>query len=1279
MRDIRATAANCGALFSSTSLQTELVSAISLLESKATTYGEEDENNEEDDDGNCTMTDDVGMKNLHAAIDILLGTSRRGRDFDTDTPSSSSSSSSATPNKKTKKQLDRKQKLKLAFAESFWDAMRKKTNKINSARRKEQDIFSQLSHDTNRTESYTDSGALFKLILSTSPSPLKQRKEDPSSAPNNDPESIGNILRSVGLFSRLEHRLSGGGGGSFVGSKRRIAKEALIRERDDPFRDTLESVVRRVVEDKVRAAIRRKDSNLNDDGDEIEEEIDEEDEEEHRRILPLTLQWCEQILMPWLALLLLGQLGINKAITLLRNQEQQQQKQHGKDEKKEDHQPSSSPVNPSPPLPLSPPPPSSSQSSHSNYHHHHHHPHHYSTINQIPHTQFSLTSCIAPELDDGSGGAVGVEDARVSEGGGGYLIDANAYIDARFVNDISVLLGMSFDPTNASNHSDHDDEDIDLFQGLMLLRSCDRTAYIHAHESVARAHSEEAFNLLRDWPSSKPALIDLRESMAVAGVSSRGRFVSSIVHSFKTRLLHAGVATASVLDVCLLAVRSLRVVDVSGVMLALIVDPLQAFLRSRSDTIRCIVSSLTEDTGSELYKELEAGRGGGEGGSGGGRRRPWEESGAGGADDSDEEGCDAEDVPEIDAEDLQMVAEGGRSSIGGGGEGGNGKEVDEDNEVNNSSKMEEVEEEGSAPLNSTTRRRLLCHLRKIFRPSVRQRIPTNPFTRGEAMFRSKNTYSVFSEANDAAAARVLLSRPRGMWYPAPSAIDATRDGILRGTHNSGDLLTLLVNIYGSRELFVTEYSRVLSQRLLSKPYNDYVLDQEERTVELLKVRFGEAAMVKCEAMMKDVVESKRISHAIRGLAEKKSSTSGATTTTAGASTTTVSSGASAASEESVSSNVVSSNIVTPNVAVELFPTTAIRNTADTEMNEVNDQGLLRPSLPPLPPKTSVDAIETDCVIVSGKFWPSWQSPKTLPSSVSSSTGTEKQQKPLPPITNQPENALLAESLRNVFDSYATRFADVRKPRELILSPHMGEVTAEIEFPASAAKGAERKSVTVTGTPQQVSALLILADEGENGIFIPVSLMASKLRLTLNATLRLLSHWTNTSNILSLYQHKKKGTLVYVTSCLPTTSQLPPDSRTQTEGMGQSGAGLPLKSSPTQDETMREAGEDGRSTSPAGGVASFISGDLNEELLQGDDEQGRGNNDSEAESVWTSYIMGMLTNLGKLPLDRIHNTLGLFASMGDYPYRKSQQETGRFLGELARAGKIDVNDGMYSMR
>jgi hypothetical protein len=1279
---------------SSTHLQTELLSVISLLES--TIDKEEDE--KDTDENNSSMVDDEGMSNLQIAVEVLLGTRSAGNSSSR-TFSSSSSSTSMAETPKKGKHNHRKNKLKSAFAESFWEALRIRTNKINAARRKENDILNFLDV-SKHIESYTSSGPLFKLILSTSPSPLKQslkqRKQDHSA----DPVSIGNLLRSVGLISRVKQQRVNKGGASasssssssssLFESKRRNFKEPFLGQERDPFRETLEFVVRKLVEDKVRAAVLKKDVDVDENGHIIEkneEEEEEEEEEEHRRILPLTLRWCEHVLMPWLALLIIGQDGLKNAMTRIKLRNQQQQKeqtqQYNQDEKKNElnHQSPSHPSIPNHTLPS----PSPSHLQHQHHHHYHQHRYSSSIINRIPHTHFSLTSCIAPELDDGSGGAVGVEDTHVNEEGG-YSIDEYADVDARFFEDMSELLGISINPSviNAANNND-DDDDADLFRGLTLLRGCDRLAFIHAHESVARAHSEEAFNLVRDWPSSKPALIDLRESMAVAGVNSRGRFVSSIVHSFKTRLLHAGVATASVLDVCLLAVRSLRVVDVSGVMLALIVDPLQAFLRSRPDTIRCIVSSLTEDTGSELYKELEAGRGGGEGGEGGsGRRRPWDESGVGGADDSDEEGCDAEDVLDLDAEDManateRRIKESKEMIVDEDDEEGDNDEGEkEDHRIeNNSLRMDEEEVFTSAKTKSSkplSRRHLLQNLRKIFRPSVRQRIPTNPFTRGEAMFRSKNTYSVFSDAKDAAAARVLLSRPRGMWYPAPSAIDSTRDGILRGTHNSGDLLTLLVNIYGSRELFVIEYSRVLSQRLLSKPFSDFVLDQEERTVELLKVRFGEAAMVKCEAMMKDMVESKRISHAIRSLAEKNKATSS------------ISSASASASGGSVV-NTGSSNLA-PNVAVELFP-----SGTGSEMKDANDisSSSSPPPPPPLPPSpppppstttTYVDEIEIDCVIVSGKFWPSWQSPKSV-----STIGSQQSQQTLPPITNQPENALLAESLRKVFDSYATRFADVRKPRELILSPHMGEVTAELEFPVSAEEGAERKTMTVTGTPQQLSALLILAEEGENGIFIPVSVLASKLRLTLNATLRLLSHWTSTSNLLSIYQHKKKGTLVYVTSCLPTTLQsTQSDSRPQTDrtGKSQSADHLMTSSSSSTSPTIEgsrkgESGEDGRSTSPSGGVAAFINGDIGDDM-QGDEQGGTdAANNSEAESVWTSYITGMLTNLGKLPLDRIHNTLGLFASMGDYPYRKSQQETGRFLGELARAGKIDSNDGLYSIR
>ena len=69
---------------------------------------------------------------------------------------------------------------------------------------------------------------------------------------------------------------------------------------------------------------------------------------------------------------------------------------------------------------------------------------------------------------------------------------------------------------------------------------------------------------------------------------------------------------------------------------------------------------------------------------------------------------------------------------------------------------------------------------------------------------------------------------------------------------------------------------------------------------------------------------------------------------------------------------------------------------------------------------------------------------------------------------------------------------------------------------------------------------------------------------------------------------------------------------------------------------------------------------------------------EALSLWASYVKGMLSNLGRLPLERIHNTLVLFASMGDHPFRKPQQDTARVLAALCRDGVVSLADGLYSI-
>lgn len=58
--------------------------------------------------------------------------------------------------------------------------------------------------------------------------------------------------------------------------------------------------------------------------------------------------------------------------------------------------------------------------------------------------------------------------------------------------------------------------------------------------------------------------------------------------------------------------------------------------------------------------------------------------------------------------------------------------------------------------------------------------------------------------------------------------------------------------------------------------------------------------------------------------------------------------------------------------------------------------------------------------------------------------------------------------------------------------------------------------------------------------------------------------------------------------------------------------------------------------------------------------------------------GMLTNLGKLPINRIHNTLKMFMSSGDNKYDKTIQELGQLLWRLCTEGKLEQVDGEYRL-
>eukprot|EP01084_Bolivina_argentea_P121626 215540_1 len=107
------------------------------------------------------------------------------------------------------------------------------------------------------------------------------------------------------------------------------------------------------------------------------------------------------------------------------------------------------------------------------------------------------------------------------------------------------------------------------------------------------------------------------------------------------------------------------------------------------------------------------------------------------------------------------------------------------------------------------------------------------------------------------------------WQPARRDEHLREGGAV--AFKSADILSLLVSIYGSKELFVTEYRVMLADKLLNS--FDFSADKERQTLELLKVRFGEDSMKPCDVMIRDVDESKRISDHVQDLLKKAESIS----------------------------------------------------------------------------------------------------------------------------------------------------------------------------------------------------------------------------------------------------------------------------------------------------------------------------------------------------------------------------------------------------------------------
>uniref|UniRef100_A0A182NLW2 Anaphase-promoting complex subunit 2 n=1 Tax=Anopheles dirus TaxID=7168 RepID=A0A182NLW2_9DIPT len=242
---------------------------------------------------------------------------------------------------------------------------------------------------------------------------------------------------------------------------------------------------------------------------------------------------------------------------------------------------------------------------------------------------------------------------------------------------------------------------------------------LYMYDQYSKAIIDQFFQIIINFPMSQPAVNDLK--VCLRKISSDLCFVTTVRDMLCERLLHPGVDTPDILTGYVAALKTLVHFDASAVLLRSITQPIKEYLRGRTETVRCVVTSFTGDGTSDLAEEL-----------------------AKGDSATPNAACDEDGLDETD----------------------------------------------------------------------------------------------------------WMS-----WQPDPvNKAPATLKFIT--TNQPADIISMVVDIYGSKEIFVNEYRNLLAERLLSQV--EFSVDREVKHLELLKSRFGDTLLHSCDVMLKDITESKRI-------------------------------------------------------------------------------------------------------------------------------------------------------------------------------------------------------------------------------------------------------------------------------------------------------------------------------------------------------------------------------------------------------------------------------------
>lgn len=453
--------------------------------------------------------------------------------------------------------------------------------------------------------------------------------------------------------------------------------------------------------------------------------------------------------------------------------------------------------------------------------------------------------------------------------------------------------------------------------------------HFFAYETLGDMRISELFDIIVDYPESVPAIEDLRQCL------TNSRHHAKLVDSFRTalrqRLLTAGAATTDILLQYVSTIKALRTMDPTGVVLEAVGEPIKEYLRGRKDTIRCIVTMLTDDTG-----------GSGMAGLGGVGESLFEELSRG---VTSLENVDSDDDAELDGDEAWAAAE--------------------------------------------------------------------------------------------------------RWEPDPVEADPSRTSKSRRLM---DIISMLVGIYGSKELFVNEYRVMLAEKLLNK--SNYDTDRDIRTLELLKLRFGENNMHGCEIMLKDLADSKRINTNIKAAVAAELSQHGL---------------AVPVTSSDFASLAGDAGYRAPPATVDLVDShsqATVMQSPGSQYGEVASVGGDK--------KLPLDVLEA--TIISSLFWPPFQA----------------------------ETLKVPAVVEELLDEYAQRFHTIKAPRKLQWRKNLGTVKLELQF--------EDRSAQFVVSPMHAAIIMHFekqtrwtATELAEAVGVPVITLRRRIMLWVNQGVLVESH------------------------------------------------------------------------------------------------------------------------------------------------------------------------------